>query len=104
MNPTNVQQDWTVVVFYPDDDYKAAFNVIKERFKAYVRQNFSESSEEGAGYMWADAKLWNVQSEKSKFLDKYLTSDEIKNLKEDSILVIDKKDFPVQISNPIERF
>ena len=102
MNPSDKQQDWTVIALYPDDDYKNAFKVVKERFKAYVAKNFPGSMTEGSDYMWANAYLWNVQSEKSNFLDKYLTVDEINDIKEDSILVIDKKDFPVQITNPIE--
>ncbi len=106
MNPTSVQQDWMVVTFLPPDvegDYMNSFKVIKERFKEYVRQNFPETSSEGSDYMWANAYLWNVQSEKSDFLDKYLTTEEINNMKEDTIVVINKKDFPVEVSNPIER-
>lgn len=106
MNPTSVQQDWTVVTFLPPDiegDYMNSFKVIKERFKEYVKQNFPETSSEGSDYMWANAYLWNVQSEKSDFLDKYLTTEEINNMKEDTIVVINKKDFPVEVSNSIER-
>lgn len=106
MNPTNVQQDWMVVTFLPPDvdgDYTNSFKVIKDRFKAYVRQNFPETIVDESDYMWANAYLWNVQSEKSDFLDKYLTTEEINNMKEDTIVVIDKQDFPVEVSSYIER-
>ena len=101
LNTSDVQQNWTVVtpLLQQFEGVDQITNIIKEKLRNYLKKEYPDAFT--SSYFWGDMKMWALNSENIEFLDKYFTEEEIKKLKEDSILIVDKKEFPVEVNNPL---
>lgn len=98
------QQDWTVVTVISDEfkNVDQISTIIADRLRNYMKTTYPDAFTQGY-FFWGSAYMWSLNSEKIDFLDKYFTKEEINNLVEDRVLIVDKKDFSLDVYNPLAR-
>jgi hypothetical protein len=96
INPNREQENWTTIIYADTDDFKKAVDVMKEKFTNYLKMHFPEAYR--TGFHFNTGYLWALNSEKLTNLTKILSKKEINNFMNDSIVVVDKKPFPVTVS------
>jgi len=101
LNTSDVQQSWTVVtpLLEQFEGIDQITGLIKEKLRNHLKKEYPDAFTQG--YFWGDMRMWALNSENIEFLDKYFTEEEIKKLKEDTILIVDKKSFPVEVHSPL---
>ncbi len=101
INNTGKQQSWTVVTYA--EDYESAKTAAKNALKDHIMDLIGlDKTQDSNRYLLPPAYLWHVASEKLEFLTKYFTKSEIDDLKNKGYVIVDKKEFDIQIGNYLD--